>query len=224
MNKNERLKKARKEANLRQHELANLLNTSQPYISSLERDDDFSYNKAVEIAKILNVDPDWLYYGNPADRNNAEHIINIENISYNSGVPYYNLDFAGGWDSENVFGNSEPSFFISNPEFERAEFACNLIGKSISCRIPNGAIIGLRELKDWQIYFPTNEIYALIMQNGVRTVKIVKISKDRTTLTLIPDPLPQDNRTEYEVEEVKVDFVKRFFQVVAWAQFKRLAM
>ncbi len=141
-----------------------------------------------------------------------------------NGVPYYDVDFAGGWSSEEVFVNQLPSFYITSPDFEKAEFACNLIGQSISRRIPNRAVLGLRQIRDWEMYFPTNEVYAVLMKNDLRTVKIVKRSEKDGFLTLIPDPLPEFNQTIYEPEEVPVSFVAKMFQVVAWAQFERVAM
>lgn len=151
-----------------------------------------------------------------------------ENISdttiiNNIEVPYYDVDFSGGWQSENLFTTHRPSFFITNPEFDKAEFACNLIGNSISRVIPNGAIIGLKEIKDWEIYFPGNEVYAVVMKNKLRTVKIIKKSSDKKHLILIPSPLDEHNKTGYEPEEVPIDFVDKFFQVVAWGQFEKLA-
>lgn len=142
----------------------------------------------------------------------------------NSGVPYYDIDYAGGWSSEEVFTNQLPSFFITSPDFEKADFACNLIGQSISRRIPHRAVIGLRQISDWELYFPTNEVYAVLMKNELRTVKIVKRSEKEGYLTLIPDPLPEYNQTIYEPEEVPITFVSKMFQIVAWAQFERVAM
>ncbi|MDM1547421.1 helix-turn-helix transcriptional regulator [Empedobacter falsenii] len=173
---------------------------------------------------------------------NEKHILNTftknENVSDNFSpnksqsivsknkveIPYYNVDFSGGWKSEDLFTTHQPSFFITNPEFTRAEFACNLIGNSISRRIPHNAIIGLKEIKEWKVYFPTNEIYAVVMKNELRTVKIVKRSANKDFLILIPDPLDIYNQTGYEPEEVPIDFIEKFFQVVAWGQFEKLAM
>jgi len=140
------------------------------------------------------------------------------------GVPYYDVDFAGGWASAELFSEARPSFYIASPDFGGAELACNLVGHSVSRRIPHGAIIGIREVRDWQSYFPTNELYALIMGNGLRTVKVVKRGADRGSLLLLPDPLEAHDRTGYETEEVEASFVSRMFQVVAWARFERLAM
>ncbi|SUV52553.1 hypothetical protein [Bergeyella zoohelcum] len=59
----------------------------------------------------------------------------------------------------------------------------------------------------------------------MRTVKIVKRSKEnKNKILLIPDPKHEHNHIGYDVEEVDMDFVVKFFQVVAWASFERLAM
>ena len=138
-------------------------------------------------------------------------------------IPYYDVDFAGGWSTEELFTNAMPAYYISAPEFAKSEFACNLRGNSISNRIKSGAIIGLKEISDWEIYFPTNELYAVITKNDLRTVKIVKWGKDKKYLELIPDPLPEFNNPPYETETIPVDFVSKMFQVVAWGYYERLA-
>lgn len=155
----------------------------------------------------------------------AEHKQNTEAQHEVVRIPYYDVDFAGGFNSAELFSNNVmPSFYISSPAFERAEFACNLVGNSISNRVPNGSVIGLREVKDWQVYFPTGEIYGVVLKNDLRTVKIVKRSKDdKNKILLIPDPKNEHNHIGYDVEEVDINFVVKFFQVIAWASFERLA-
>ncbi|MFK8281677.1 XRE family transcriptional regulator [Capnocytophaga cynodegmi] len=151
-------------------------------------------------------------------------ILRTEEVISSVQVPYYDVDFAGGWTSAELFSQQKPLFIISSPDFARAEFACNLIGNSISNRIENGSIIGLRKVDEWQIYFPTNEIYGIVTKNGLRTVKIVKRSKEKGFLELIPDALPQFNNPPYEHELIPIDYIVEFYQVTAWAYFERLAM
>lgn len=151
-------------------------------------------------------------------------ILRTEEVISSVQVPYYDVDFAGGWTSVELFSQQKPSFVISSPDFARAEFACNLVGNSISNRIENGSIIGLRKVDEWQIYFPTNEIYGVVTKNGLRTVKIVKRSKEKGFLELIPDALPQFNNPPYEPELIPIDYIVEFYQVTAWAYFERLAM
>lgn len=152
-------------------------------------------------------------------------VVNQNNIQAQQEVvriPYYDVDFAGGWSTEELFTNANPSYYISAPEFDRAEFACNLRGNSISKRIKSGSIVGLKEVKDWQTYFPNNELYGIITKNDLRTIKIVKRSKDKGFLDLIPDPLPEHNTPSYEIDSIPTDFVVRMFQVVAWGFYERL--
>lgn len=157
---------------------------------------------------------------------NIIHNDSVEKIMTNEvQIPYYDADFSGGWGSAEIIKNMKPSFFITSPDFKKAEFACNLVGHSISRRIPSGAVIGMREIFEWQTYFPTNEIYGVVLKNDLRTVKIIKRSStDKNILILMPDPLDLHNQTEYEPEEVPIDFVVRFYQIVAWAQFEKIAM
>ncbi len=138
-------------------------------------------------------------------------------------VPYYDVDFAGGWSSEELFAQHKPSFFITIPDFKRAELACNLIGNSISQRIKSGSIIGLRKVNDWQTYFPTNEVYAVVMQNNLRTVKLVRRAKEKGFIELVPAPLPEYNDPPYQTETVPEDYIVEFYQVVATAIVERIA-
>lgn len=138
-------------------------------------------------------------------------------------VPYYDVDFAGGWSSEELFTQHKPSFFITIPDFKRAELACNLIGNSISQRIKSGSIIGLRKVNDWQTYFPTNEVYAVVMQNNLRTVKLVRRAKEKGFIELVPAPLPEYNDPPYQTETVPEDYIVEFYQVVATAIVERIA-
>lgn len=154
---------------------------------------------------------------------NMPNVISNADISTYLGVPYYDIAFSGGWNSDEIFSHAKPSFFITSPDFKRAEFATNLVGHSISKVIPDGAAIGLRQIDDWKTYFPTNELYGVITKNELRTVKRVKRKKgDPNTLVLVPDP--SDEHTGYEPEEIPVEFVSKMFQVVAWALFKKVAM
>ena len=138
-------------------------------------------------------------------------------------VPYYDVDFAGGWSSEELFTQHKPSFFITIPDFKRAELACNLIGNSISQRIKSGSIIGLRKVEDWQTYFPTNEVYAVVTRNNLRTVKLVRRAKEKGFIELVSAPLPEYNDPPYQTETVPQDYIVEFYQVVATAIVERIA-
>ena len=150
-------------------------------------------------------------------------ILITDKMSKDVLVPYYDLDFAGGWSSEELFAHHKPSFFITIPDFKRAELACNLIGNSISQRIKSGSIIGLRKVNDWQTYFPTNEVYAVVMRNNLRTVKLVRRAEEKGFIELVPAPLPEYNDPPYQAEVVPQDYIIEFYQVVATAIVERIA-
>lgn len=214
------LAELRKKAGLTQKELADELKLSRKTINNYENSGNIPDNMKLLIKQFFekyeNIDQ--------VEVTKRENLL-LPKDGVEPGIPFYNVDFAGGWSSEVLFSETRPDFYISNPEFNKAEFACNLIGHSISRRIPHRSIIGLRLIEDWQTYFPTNELYGIVMKNELRTVKIVKRSKDKEGyLTLIPDPLPEYNQTQYEPEEVPIDFVARFYQIIAWAQFERISM
>ena len=150
-------------------------------------------------------------------------ILITDEMSKDVLVPYYDVDFAGGWSSEELFSQHKPSFFITIPDFKRAELACNLIGNSISQRIKSGSIIGLRKVNDWQTYFPTNEVYAVVTRNNLRTVKLVRRAKEKGFIELVPAPLPEYNDPPYQTEVVPQDYIIEFYQVVATAIVERIA-
>ena len=229
MNVKEKIKKYLKTSNIKASDFEKSIGASNGYVNSI--------SKGIggdKLEKIRELYPDLdtvALFDSSNDRVFVEReqqsmtIQNNEKAALISiGVPYYDIDYAGGWSSEEVFANQLPNFFITSPDFEKADFACNLIGQSISRRIPHRAVIGLRQINDWELYFPTNEVYAVLMKNELRTVKIVKRSEKEGYLTLIPDPLPEYNQTIYEPEEVPITFVSKMFQIVAWAQFERVAM
>lgn len=214
----EELRSLREKHGLTQNDLANNIGVARKTINNYENGGDIPESKQ-RLFKLF-----FSNIGNEMLHSDISEVQTPQIINKQSGVPYYDIDYAGGWSSDELFLEHMPSFYITSPDFEKAEFACNLIGHSISRRIPHRAVIGLRKITDWETYFPTNEVYAVLMKNDLRTVKIVKRSQRDGFLTLIPDPLPEYNQTGYESEEVPISFISNMFQIVAWAQFERVAM
>lgn len=231
MNKNELnesigyyLKLETENKNITPSQIKTDLNVSQQYVSALlTGKKTIGKRMAKKLKELYGLDESILLGIKNIDLEKKSELTTFSKDVSKKSIPYYNVDFAGGWSSEEIFSQGSPDFYINNPEFDRSEFACNLVGNSISRRIPNGSIIGLKLIDDWQTYFPTNELYGVVMKNDLRTVKIVKRSKNKGFLILIPDPLPQYNQIQYEEEEVPIDFISKFYQITAWAQFERLA-
>ena len=162
-------------------------------------------------------------YNEREEENTTIPVLITDDMVSNVKVPFYEVDFAGGFTSPEMFSEVKPSFVISSPSFSGADFACVLTGNSMSRRIKNGSVIGLKKIHEWWEYFPTNEIYAIITKNGLRTVKIVKRSSESGYIDLIPDPLPEYNNPPYETETIRMEYVIGFYQVVAHAFFERMS-
>lgn len=162
-------------------------------------------------------------YNDSEEQDDTLPVLITDEMVSNVKVPFYEVDFTGGFTSPEMFSEVKPSFVISSPSFAGADFACVLIGNSMSRRIKNGSVIGLKKIEDWWEYFPTNEIYAVVTKNWLRTVKIVKRSKKEGYIDLIPDPLPEYNNPEYETETIRMDYVLGFYKVIAHAFFERMS-
>ena len=162
-------------------------------------------------------------YNEREEENTAIPVLITDDMVSNVKVPFYEVDFAGGFTSPEMFSEVKPSFVISSPSFSGADFACVLTGNSMSRRIKNGSVIGLKKINEWWEYFPTNEIYAIVTKNGLRTVKIVKRSSKSGYIDLIPDPLPEYNNPPYETETIRMEYVIGFYQIVAHAFFERMS-
>ena len=162
-------------------------------------------------------------YNEREEENNTLPVLITDDMVSSVKVPFYEVDFAGGFTSPEMFSEVKPSFVISSPSFSGADFACVLTGNSMSRRIKNGSVIGLKKINEWWEYFPTNEIYAIVTKNGLRTVKIVKRSSESGYIDLIPDPLPEYNNPPYETETIRMEYVIGFYQVVAHAFFERMS-
>ena len=162
-------------------------------------------------------------YNEREEDNTSIPVLITDDMLSNVKVPFYEVDFAGGFTSPEMFSEVKPSFVISSPSFSGADFACVLTGNSMSRRIKNGSVIGLKKINEWWEYFPTNEIYAIVTKNGLRTVKIVKRSSESGYIDLIPDPLPEYNSPPYETETIRMEYVIGFYQVVAHAFFERMS-
>ena len=162
-------------------------------------------------------------YNEREEENNTLPVLITDDMVSSVKVPFYEVDFAGGFTSPEMFSEVKPSFVISSPSFSGADFACVLTGNSMSRRIKNGSVIGLKKINEWWEYFPTNEIYAIVTKNGLRTVKIVKRSSESGYIDLIPDPLPEYNNPPYETETIRMEYIIGFYQVVAHAFFERMS-
>lgn len=194
MTENQRLKIIMKELGFRtQKDFAAALNVQQGSLSDILREKEgvgVSNNIGDKLEFLFNVRKEWLYDGEGSrflDGGKTEQ--KHSNPSINSekkGVPYYDIDFVGGFDL--VFNNNQvnPTFYIDFLPFNDADYWVNVSGKSMGPLIAHGDLVALKKVEGWQDFLLEGEIYAIITNNGFRTIKMIGAGKDDDHYTLIP--------------------------------------
>lgn len=130
-------------------------------------------------------------------------------ISYANGVPYYNVDFIGGFDLIVNDQTINPEYYIQFKPYEKATCWCNITGHSMEPEINNGDIIALRRIDDFS-FLPLGEIYAIVTRNNMRTVKRLGPSSNPENYTLVPT----NKSPEYGIQELPKNMILRIFEVM----------
>lgn len=124
------------------------------------------------------------------------------------GTPFYDVDFALGYDEMYNDTPNVPTRFISIPGYEKADFWCRASGDSMKPIINNGDIIALKAVEDWQSFLPMNEVYAIMTTNDLRTVKVVRRGSDEAHFTL------HAYNEEFEDQEIPKSAITKVFKVL----------
>lgn len=171
------------------------------------------------IADALEVNAEWLLSNGSIEKyKNEENLTEVnESITDNlypvrnkkGGVPYYDVDFVGGFDL--VFNEQQinPSFYISYAPYNNADAWVNVTGKSMSPFISHGDIAAFKKLNNWRDFFPLGEIYAIITSEH-RTIKIVTAGKDENHLTLVP----YNKSREFVEQQIHKDLILQMYKVM----------
>ena len=130
-------------------------------------------------------------------------------ISHKKGVPYYNVDFIGGFDMIINDQTINPEYYIQFKPYDKATCWCNITGHSMEPEISHGDIIALREIQDAS-FLPYGEIYAIVTTNEMRTVKRIGPSSNPDNYTLIPT----NKSPEYGTQELPKNMILRIFEVM----------
>lgn len=214
MNRNERLQEAygylrSKGVVHTQKDLAQLMGTTAPNISSALKGvesvltDKFLRRLNKACGSLFN--ESWLLSGD----GDMLARPNEPRISYDHGVPYFNVDFIGGFDLVLNDQTKNPEYYIDFAEYNNADCWCNVMGHSMEPEISQGDMIALKELKDWRTYLPSGEIYGIVTTEH-RTIKKITPSEREGYLRLIPcNPSP-----EFVAQEIPVTIVERVYRVL----------
>ena len=155
------------------------------------------------------VNIEWLMTGRGEMLENKEETTPISPaVSYDPevGKPYYDVDFLGGFSE--IFNSqvTVPTTNIVIRGFEKADLWCNVTGHSMEPKINHGDIIALRHCRLEDIQY--GEIYAVVLDT-IRTIKILRRSKDPQQLRFIPI-----NTQDYDEQEFPMSRITHIFEVV----------
>ncbi|MBO5626642.1 MAG: LexA family transcriptional regulator [Prevotella sp.] len=122
------------------------------------------------------------------------------------GVPYFDVDFFGGFSE--IFNNQTaiPACNIVVPGFDKATVWCNVTGHSMEPKINHGDIIALRECTVQDIQY--GEIYAVVLDT-IRTIKILR--RGSTPDVLLYAPI---NKPDYQDQEFPISRILTVFEVI----------
>lgn len=175
-------------------------------------------NDTYKISESLGVNLSWLLNGDGETYSEeGEKLLSktrisssVKRSSLDMGVmvPFYDVEFALGYDEMYNDTPNVPSKFISIPGYEKADFWCRASGDSMKPVINNGDIIALKAVEDWQIFLPMNEVYAIMTTNDLRTVKIVRKGSDEAHFTL------HTYNEEFEDQEIPKSAITKVFKVL----------
>ena len=129
--------------------------------------------------------------------------------SHAAGVPYYNVDFLGGFDLVLNDQTVLPEYLIDFKEYNKATCWCNITGHSMEPEITSGDIIALKEIPD-PSFLPFGEIYAIITTNGMRTVKRIGPASSPDCYSLIPT----NKAPEYGIQEIPRTMILKVYEVL----------
>lgn len=128
---------------------------------------------------------------------------------YIAGVPYYNVDFVGGFDLVANDQTINPEYLIDFKEYNKATCWCNITGHSMEPEINSGDIIALKDIPDAS-FLPFGEIYAIVTTNGMRTVKRIGPASAPDCYSLIPT----NKAPEFGIQEIPKDKILKVYQVL----------
>ena len=152
------------------------------------------------IANILalypDVSPEWLISGRGSMLRGKE--ASISNTP-GTGVPYYDVDFIGGFDLIENDQTVIPAHNIIFKPYDDATLWCNVTGNSMYPKISNGDIIALKKTDIDSIMY--GEIYAVVLDT-LRTVKILRKSANPQKLRYIPVNVAEYDEQEFDIKRI----------------------
>lgn len=138
----------------------------------------------------------------PSDKDTQNYRITQE---IGRGIPYYDVDFIGGFSEILNSQVTVPACNIVVPGFEKAQLWCNVTGHSMEPKINHGDIIALRECTIDDIQY--GEIYAVVLDT-IRTIKILRRGATTDVLRYVPI------NPDFDDQEFLVSRIQKIYAVL----------
>lgn len=128
--------------------------------------------------------------------------------SQRNRIPYFNVDFSGGFVELYNDQTQNPTSFEEMPDIPGAKMWCNIKGHSMEPTIADGNRIALLPV-DLGTSFSYGSIYAIVTDDGLRTVKRIEKSDNEGKIRLVAD------NKEFSEVEIPQSSITHLFKVVA---------
>lgn len=151
------------------------------------------------ISKAYGISQEWLLNGEGEMKN---ELLPVKSDA--DGRPYYNVDFAAGFDVMFNDQTTVPDYYINFAPYNNCDCWVNAHGDSMAPTISSGDMVALKCIEDFR-YLINGEIYAIVTTTGLRTIKRVRDNGE--TITLIPD------NKEIAEQTIPKDILEHVFQI-----------
>lgn len=159
-----------------------------------------------DICDTFDVNIDWLRTGEgemlkPDD--------NLPMINYdNRGVPYYDVDFIGGFDLVVNDQSTNPNYYIDCRPYNDATCWVNVTGHSMEPGLCSGDMVALKQIASWSEFLLLGEIYAIVTDD-FRTIKMITKSEREDCYRLVP----LNKSPEYHEQDLPKRLIRNIFKV-----------
>ena len=173
------------------------------------------------VEKIVKIFPEinlhWLITGEKKKDETPQNVVMEDSAKYQlaeKGVPYYDVEFTSGFTFLENSQTTKPSSYIVHPFFATSDFVVRNSGQSMAKVIKHGDAIGLKHLPNWQEFLAYGEIYAIVLADDRRLVKIITKGEDTDSFTLISKP-SDNKKDEFPPQQIKKSLIRNVFRVEA---------
>lgn len=157
------------------------------------------------VANILStyrdINPNWLLTGEGDMLNRDEN--KCPNSKYNK-VPFWNLPVSAGKSIDEITGSIEPDGYLAGlPGLDNADHVLPVVGSSMEPEIPNGSIIGIKSLSNFDS-LNTQRIYLIITREDRMIKRIEHDPNDSEILWCISPNYPRFSINKEDIIEIHV--------------------